>query len=131
MSVVGNLDFSLSRRSLEYLVDMRRDPIDQLPHINLRLFASDFTSFCLVLRKDGDSTFSKEALDQRRRYIDSFAAIAQTISHSPAFQKRDPLHKRLIKVITRKTFSIYMRLKELVSIETWVLASERKKAAPR
>lgn len=72
LSLVEPLDFSLSNNSLQYLIDMRRDDLSEVPHLNLKVFASVFTSVSLVLRKPGNTEmrvpFSKK-LDTLKQHL--------------------------------------------------------------
>lgn len=61
LSLVEPIDWQVSRKGLEHVADMKRSDLTALPHINLQIFSSIFTSICLVLRKDGEHRFSDPA----------------------------------------------------------------------
>ncbi len=67
-------NWSLSGETLNYLIDMRKDDLSSLPHINLKLFASIFTSISVAARKEGNQPrcLNIEALDS---LVEKFRSI--------------------------------------------------------
>lgn len=56
LELLEPIDWALSNSTLEHIIDMRKDNLATLPHINLKLFGSIFTSISLALRKRGQSS---------------------------------------------------------------------------
>lgn len=54
LRLVEEIDFGIDPRSLECVLDMRRDSLDSLPHITLKSLGAVFTSISLVFQKEGD-----------------------------------------------------------------------------
>ncbi len=51
LQLTAPIDWSLSAETCEHLLDMRRDNLSSLPHVNLKLLCSVFTSISLVFTK--------------------------------------------------------------------------------
>ncbi|MCB0352259.1 MAG: methyltransferase domain-containing protein [Bdellovibrionales bacterium] len=81
LQLVEPINWGLSDRTLTYLCDMKRDSTSQLPHINLKLLCSVFTSICLVLKKPGEllDSLSEGEWDQRSQEAASQAERAWNI----------------------------------------------------
>jgi hypothetical protein len=107
---------------------MHRDDLNHLPHINLRAFGADFTSVCLVLRKEGSFCFEGDALEKRRDYLDSFAALSQLCSLDRDYDKQEKskLAYRVRQWIRKKMTSLRVRRDVHLSLETWLLNRQRK-----
>jgi SAM-dependent methyltransferase len=78
LELVSPIDWSISDDSRAHLIDMRKDPLTSLPHVNLKLFGSVFTSVSLVYRKPGNRSDTKLPLaDFNQEIARAFAAAKQ------------------------------------------------------
>lgn len=59
MKLVENIDFHVSRDSQNLMLDMVKDTLDVLPHINLKFMGTEFTSICLVFQKKGEKNIPR------------------------------------------------------------------------
>ncbi|MDD2942043.1 MAG: methyltransferase domain-containing protein [bacterium] len=64
LELVEDIDFYISPDSQGLLLDMLKDNLDSLPHINLKFMRSKFTSICLVFQKKGREDNIKRIDDQ-------------------------------------------------------------------
>jgi SAM-dependent methyltransferase len=78
--LVAPMNFSLSDQSKGYLIDMLRDDCNQLPHLNLKIYASIFTSACIVLRKPGKDPSPSVPVSDRLAAVEEIVLRAQKIS---------------------------------------------------
>ncbi len=93
----GKLDFSLSNESLKYLCDMLVDDLEQLPHINLKAFASIFTSAILILKKDGSSNIQTNK--------SKLWSIAKNLRNEVKLKKEN----KLVSVIKKKLLNLKIK----------------------
>jgi SAM-dependent methyltransferase len=86
------LDLVLSPDSKAHLLDMLRDDLARLPHLNLKIYAAIFTSLCLIFRKPGsaagDGQAPGTAFADRLRAIDAALAAAARLSPETVLPQR-------------------------------------------
>ncbi|MCB0339624.1 MAG: class I SAM-dependent methyltransferase [Bdellovibrionales bacterium] len=73
LELIDGINWEISKKSLEKIVDIRRDNLELLPHMTLKSFGCVFTSIFLAFRKPGTSAFPT-----------NFDAIDRAVSESRA-----------------------------------------------
>ncbi|MCI5065721.1 methyltransferase domain-containing protein [bacterium] len=106
-----SIDWSLSRETLEHCTDMRSGDLSTLPHLNLKLFGSCFTSVFLALRKGGEpfpqkatELFTEEISRVRRESMDD-----QRLFHEQFLVEqgaKDSIHRLLNRVKNKILFRL-------------------------
>lgn len=103
------IDWSLSEESLRHLVDMRKGDLNLLPHINLKLLGSVFTSVALVLQKP--IAKSPDLLTSRMTRLDEEIKRAEGIKPVMTTQ---PALERLLLMAKKKLGNLRYRAEELL-----------------
>jgi len=101
-----SLDFSLSEESLEHLCDMLVDDLGALPHLNLKAYASIFTSAILILRKDGKS--------DKRANKKKLWEIAKELRHEVVIKKQNYLIIKIKEKLISLKLKVDMKLLKLL-----------------
>lgn len=80
MKLLEEINWSLSAESLNYLIDMRKDDLNTIPHINLTAFGSIFTSICLAFIKESPSNLrANEAHIMSKERIANFDHMLEAL----------------------------------------------------
>lgn len=113
LDLVQDLDLNVSTESKRYLLNMRKDKLDQLPHINLQSRASIFTSVSLVLVKPGPKKPQKASNqllgDQRFKEIDRICRELNASNQEQILEQQSDL-KKLFRYGVKKGRSVLLEL---------------------
>lgn len=109
LRLLAPISWEVSDGSLQHVLNMRRDDLAVSPHLNLRLFASVFTSISLVLQKP-DSCSS--GVSDRASLLESeVKRLANTAPVRMPQSSPSPL-QRLSRRCFQRLRSVYYRLQE-------------------
>ena len=109
LTLLGDLDLLINEESLNYLCDIKRDSTQELPHINIKHFASIFTSVSLALVKPKDAT--PNAQPKRIELLDEIVAQHRAVTSIDTANKVSILQE-VWRSLRGKTSSAKCRLLE-------------------
>lgn len=111
LTLVDDISYHLSQASLNHLLDMRCDKLDVVPHINLKLFGSVFTSISITLQKPGKSG-GRSPLAERVAALDRQCTQLRE-DHHPKLTANTSAISKTVERIARKCRGVRYRIEEL------------------